>query len=398
MRELLVAAQVALALVLLTGAGLMMRSLWQLLNVDTGFVAEHVLTFDTAVPTATYPEGVQVSLYERFYESIRARPGVVEVGAINILPLSANYDSRGVQIDAHPQPVGQAASIQARSISPSYFRAMDIPLVRGRAFTGGDHEGQPLVAIVSESMARRYWPDEDPIGQRITFNSGIPREQQREVGGPGSREVVGIVGDVKHLGLDEEVVPMFYTPQAQQPSYHTMSLVVRTTAEPGPLTASIREELGKLDRGIPLYRVRSLDEVVRSNVAAPELRAWLLGLFAALALSLSVIGIYGVVGYLVGQRAPEIGIRLALGAERSRVLRAMLLEGLRPVAIGVIVGLAASLAASRLIARMLFNVGASDPLTYAAVIAVLVASAMIATWIPARRVLGIDPIRALRVE
>jgi putative ABC transport system permease protein len=397
-RELLVAAQVALALVLLTGAGLMVRSLWQLLHVDTGFVSEHVLTFDTAVPTATYAEGDQVPFYERFYETIRAQPGVSEVGAINILPLSANYDSRGVQIDAHPQPVGQAASIQARSINPAYFRAMGIPLIRGRAFTERDRERQPLVVIISESMARRYWPNEDPIGQRVTFNSGIPREQQREVGGPGSREVVGIAGDVKHLGLDEGVVPMFYTPQAQQPSYHTMSLVVRTTAEPGALTAAIRESLGRLDRGVPLYRVRTLDDVVRSTVAAPELRAWLLGLFAALALSLSVIGIYGVVGYLVSQRAPEIGIRLALGAERGRVLRAMLFEGLRPVAVGVIVGLGASLATSRLLAGLLFGVAAADPVTYAAVVAVLVASAIVATWIPARRVLGIDPMRALRVE
>lgn len=397
-RELLVAAQVALALVLLAGAGLMVRSLWQLLHVETGFASEQVLTFDIAVPTATYEEGQQIPFYERFYEAIRAQPGVTEVGATNILPLSANYDSRGLQIEAHPQPAGQAASIQVRSINPAYFRAMGIPIVRGRAFTDRDREGQPLVAIVSASMARRYWPGEDAVGQRITFNSGVARDRQQEVGGPGSREVVGIVGDVKHLGLDEGEVPMFYTPQAQQPSYHTMSLVVRSSADPAALTAAIRADLSRLDRGVPLYRVRTLDALVRSNVAAPEMRAWLFGLFAALALALSVIGVYGVVGYLVGQRTQEIGIRLALGADRGSVLRGLLLEGLRPVAIGAAVGVAASLAVGRLLARLLFGVASNDPATYAVVIGLLLTSAIVATWIPARRALRIDPMRALRAE
>ena len=397
-RELLIASQVALALVLLVGAGLMVRSLWQLLHVETGFRSEQVLTFDVAVPTATYAEGDQIPFYDRLYEKIRAQSGVQEIGAINILPLSASYDSRGIQIDTQPQPRGQAHSIQARSISPGYFRAMGIPLIRGRAFTERDREGQPRVVIISESMAKRHWPGQDALGQRVTFNSGIPREEQQEVGGPGSREVVGIVGDVKHLGLDEEQVPMFYTPQAQQPSYHTMTLVVRTRSDPAGLTAAIRSELAQLDRGVPLYRARTLETVVRSTIAAPELRAWLFGLFAALALALAVIGIYGVVGYLVGQRTHEIGIRLALGAERGNVLRAMILEGLRPVALGIAVGLIAAFGAGRLMTRLLFGVGATDMPTYAAVVIVLAAAAVIATWIPARRVTRVDPMSALRAE
>src|SRR4029450_10677775 len=170
-----------------------------------------------------------------------------------------------------------------------YFRAMGIPLIGGRVFTNRDREEQPLVMIVSESMAKRYWPGEDPIGQRVTFNSGVVRDQQREVGGPGSREVVGIVGDVKHLGLDEGEVPMFYTPQAQQPSYHTMSVVVRSSADPSALTSAIRADLARLDRGVPLYRVRMLDAVVRSTVRAPEMRAGLFCLFAAL--GVAVLGI-----------------------------------------------------------------------------------------------------------
>jgi putative ABC transport system permease protein len=398
LRELLIAAQVAMALVLLAGAGLMVRSLWQLLHVHTGFVVDHVLTFETAVPTATYAEGEQIPFYERFYEAIRAQPGVQEVGAINILPLTANYDSRGIQIEASPAPVGEAPGVQARSISPGYFRAMGIPLLRGRMFSEGDREGQPLVMIVSESMARRYWPSRDALGQRVTFNSGIPREQQQIVGGAGSREVVGVVGDVKHLGLDEAEVPMFYTPQAQQPSYHTMTLVVRSSTDPAALAPAIRRQLAALDRGVPLYRVRTLDTIVRTAVAAPELRAWLFALFAALALTLAVIGVYGVVAYLVGQRTQEIGIRLALGAGRGAVMRGMLLEGLRPVALGIAAGLAGSVAAGRALSQMLFEVRPNDVATFATMALVLLAAATLATWVPARRATRVDPVIALRAE
>jgi putative ABC transport system permease protein len=397
-REALVAAQVALALVLLSGAGLMVRSLWALLQVDPGFSEPGVLTFETAVPTATYAEGDQIPFYERFYDAIRALPGVEAVGAINILPLSANYDSRGVQIEALPRPVGQAPSIQARSVNPDYFRAMGIPLLRGRTFMDRDREGAPRVVVVSASMARRYWPGRDPIGQRLTFNSGIPRDEQQEVGGPGSREVVGIVGDVKHLGLDEEEVPMFYTPQAQQPSYHTMAVIVRAAADPAELTPAIREALARLDRGVPMYRVRTLDAVVRAAVSQPEMRAWLFGLFALLALALAAIGVYGVVAYVVGQRTEEIGIRLALGASSSRVLRAMLAEGLRPVAVGVAIGVIGSVATGRAVTRFLFGVAPADLRTYAVAVAALLLAASMATLIPALRVLRVDPATALRRE
>ena len=397
-REFLIASQVALALVLLAGAGLMIRSLWRLTSVSTGFVTERVLTFETAVPTATYAEGEQIPFYDRLYEVVRSQPGVEFAGAINILPLSANYDSRGVQIDAHPQPVGQAHSIQARSINPDYFAAMGIPLLRGRTFTDRDREGQPRVVIVSESMARRHWPGQNPLGQRITYNSGIPPEQQQEVGGPGSREVVGVVGDVKHLALSEEIVPMFYTPQAQQPSYHTMALVVRGVGDPAGLTSAIRSELAQLDRGIPLYRARTLESMVRLTVAAPEMRAWLFGLFGALALALAVLGVYGVVGYLVGQRTHEIGVRLALGAERTRVLRSVLFEGLRPVAIGVAAGVGASLLASRWLSQLLFNIAPTDSLTYLVVTVLLFGAAVGATLVPAWRATRVDPMQALRAE
>jgi putative ABC transport system permease protein len=398
MRELLIASQVALALTLLAGAGLMGRSLWALVNVPTGFSTERALTFEVAVPTAIYAEGDQIPFYERFYDGIRQLPGVSAVGAVNILPLSANYDSRGVQIDKYPRPDGQGASIQARSINPDYFRAMGIPVVGGRGFTDRDREGQPRVVIVSESMARTYWPGEDPIGQRLTFNSGIPRAEQQVVGGPGSREVVGIVGDVKHLGLDEAEVPMFYTPQAQQPSYHTMGLVVRTTADPAALSGSIRTELQRLDRAVPLYRVRTLDAVVQSTVAAPRLRAWLFALFALVALTLSAVGVYAVVGYLVSQRTQEIGIRLALGAARRNVIQSLLVEGLRPVMFGLVAGLVLAWLGGAALSRLLFQVQPHDLATFGVTASVLLLAAVVATLVPARRALRVDPVVALRME
>jgi putative ABC transport system permease protein len=397
-RELLVASQMAIALTLLAGAGLMLRSLWQLQQVDTGFESDHVLTFETAVPTAKYAEGDQIPFYERFYDRIRALPGVTSVGATNILPLSDNYDSRGIQIEAAPMPPGQAPAIQARSISPAYFTAMKIPLIGGRVFTPRDRDGSPLVAIVSASMARRFWPGRSAIGQRITFNSGIPTDAQRDVGGPGSREIVGVVGDVKHLELDQSGVPTFYTPQAQQPSYHTMMLVVRSASDPAQLTAAIRRELANLDTAVPLSRVRTLDTVLRSASAESRMQASLLGVFAGLALFLAAIGVYGVVSYLVGQRTQEIAIRLALGAAQHTVLGVMLWEGLRPVAWGLGVGLLAAFGTTRLLRSMLYEVSPTDAPTYLAVVALLLAIACGAVWIPARRAARVDPMTALRAE
>ena len=204
---------------LLVGGVLLLRHLWALQRVPPGFSAGPVLAMDVSLPTATYAEGEQVPFYERLQSRVGALPGVSAVGAVNILPLSGNYDSRGIQIEDRPRPEGQGEAPQARSVTPGYFAAMGIPLVQGRLFDGRDVEGAARVVIVSETMARRYWPGENPIGKRITFNSGIPRDEQQVVGGPGSREVIGVAGDVRHLDLDEADVPMFYTPHAQQPSH-----------------------------------------------------------------------------------------------------------------------------------------------------------------------------------
>lgn len=394
-RETFITLQVALAVVLLVGGALLARSLWALERVPSGFTASQVTALDVSLPTATYAEGDQVPFYERLQERIGAMPGVTAVGAINILPLSGNYDSRGVQIEDHPKPDGQGEAPQARSVTAGYFAAMGIPLVRGRWFEPRDREGGPRVVIVSEAMARQYWPGEDPIGRRITFNSGIPREQQQVVGGPGSREVVGIVGDVRHLGLDERDVPMFYTPHAQQPSYHTMTVVVRSPAAAAGLPSGVRAALREMDASVPLYQVRTLDQVLSRAVATPRLRAVMIGLFALVASLLAGLGVYGVMSYLVMQRTHEFGVRMSLGATGSDLRRLVLRDGLRPVVVGLGVGVCGAWALGRMVGSLLFGVSAWDPVSYAAAVVLLSAAALAATLLPARRAVRVDPVTAL---
>jgi putative ABC transport system permease protein len=395
-RELLIVAEVALSIVLLIGAGLLVRSLWQLQQVNPGFAAENVLAMEVSLPTERYEEGEQMPFYQRLEQRIRSVAGVAEVGAINILPLSNNYDSRGIQVEDHPMPEGQGFGPQARSITPGYFQAMRIPLIRGREFDAHDIEDAQRVVIISRTMADKYWPGEDALGKRITFNSGIPREQQQTVGGPGSRIVIGIVGDVKHLGLDESEVPMFYTPHTQQPSYHTMRVVVRANADAASLTRQVREGLSEMDRDVPLSQVATLTRALDATVAAPRMRATLMAIFAGLAMILAAVGVYGVVAYTVGQRTREIGIRRALGARAPDVLRMLLREGLRPVALGILLGAAGALAVTRALSAMLFGVSAADAPTYVIACGTLALAAVAATIIPARRALGVDPISAVR--
>ena len=406
-REVLIVAEVAISVVLLVGAGLLIRSLWQLEDVNPGFVADKVLSMEVSLPIARYEEGTQMPFYQRFEERVKALPGVAAAGAVNILPLSNNYDSRGIQVEDNPKPEGQGFAPQSRSATPGYFAAMGIPFLGGRNFDAHDVDSGQLVVIISEAMARKYWPAfakatagkpdfSQVIGKRITYNSGIPRERQQVVGGPGSRVVIGIVGNVKHLGLDEDEVPMFYTPHTQQPSYHTMRMVVRATTEPAALTRSVREQLSQMDREVPLSQVTTLTTALDRTVAAPRMRANLLGLFAALAMLLAAIGVYGVVAYMVGQRTQEIGVRRALGANAAAVIAMLMREAMRPVIIGIAIGIVGAIAMTRLLSAMLFEVSATDVSTYVAACSVLALSALIASIVPARKALNVDPISAVR--
>jgi putative ABC transport system permease protein len=396
-RETLIVAEVALSIVLLVGAGLLIRSLQKLEDVDPGFKPDQVVTMEVSLPVARYEEGTQMPFYQQFEERVRGIGGVRSVGAINILPLSSNYDSRGIQIEDDPKPDGQGKSPQWRSVTPGYFSTMGIRLVAGRNFDLHDSEDRQRVVIVSESMARQYWPTgTDVVGKRITFNSGIPEEQQQVVGGPGSRVVVGVVGDVKHMGLDESEVPMFYTPNTQQPSFHTMTMVVAGDVPPASLTGQMRAQLSEMDSQVPLSQVATMTTTMSKTVAQPRMRATLVGLFAALAMVLAAIGVYGVVAYIVGQRTQEIGVRRALGAKAADVVMMLMGEAMRPVGIGIALGVAGAFAMTRVLAAMLFEISATDVTTYVVACGVLATSALIASIVPARRALRVDPINAVR--
>jgi putative ABC transport system permease protein len=397
-RDLLVVLEVALSLVLLVGAALLLQSYQRLQNVPPGFELGQVVTLQVSLPTARYEEGEQIPFYRELYERLGSLPGVTEVGAINILPLSQNYSRDGFQINDRPVPPGKKPSAESRSVSPGYFHAMGIPLLRGRTFDERDTPDSPQVVVISDSMARRFWPNDDPIGKRITYNRAIPEERTREIGGPGSREIVGIVGDVSHLGLDEKPVPMFYTPQNQVPSFHTMTLVIRTQADPSALASGVRREVWAMDADIPVYAVQTLDTVVAKTVAAPRFRTWILGVFAGFALLLSLIGIYGVIGFLVRQRTHEIGIRVALGADKKTIRRMLVVQGMKPVALGLGIGLVSAAATSRLLSGLLYGVSATDSVTYVAVSLALALAALSAAWVPAERATRIDPVDVLRIE
>jgi putative ABC transport system permease protein len=393
-RRFLIGLEVALSLVLLVAAGLLTRSLMELRSVTPGFQSDRVHTLSLSLPLARYAEGEQIAFYQRLYENIQSLPGVIAVGGTNILPLSGNYSKDAFQIESRPSPQGERPSAEARSVSAGYFEAMGIPLVRGRTFDERDVAGGSRVVVVSESMAEKFWPGEDPLGTRITYNRGIP--EGRDVGGMGSREIVGIVGDVKHLDLNEERIPMFYTPEPQEPSFHTMTLVVRSSTPTDSLVSGISRELASMDSEIPLFSVRSLNEVLEGSVDEERFRARLLGLFALVALGLAALGVYAVMGLAVAQREREIGIRMALGAGMKDVVRMLVVESMSPVLWGLAAGAVGALLLSRLLRSLLFRIAPSDPATFASVAAILGAAALAAALIPTLRAVRVDPVTTLR--
>jgi putative ABC transport system permease protein len=393
-RHLLVAAEVALSLVLLMGAALLGKSLWRLMQVDPGIETEHVLSVTLALPLARYPEGSQIPFYDRLYERVSALPGVRATGAINILPLSSGYSCDGFQIEGRLLPEGQNPCAEARSVSTRYFETMGIPVLSGRTFVAADSQTSPKVAVISRTMAQRHWPNEDPVGRRLIYGRGL------DGNGVGARLIVGVVGDVRHFGPARAPVPEFYTPQSQQPSYHEMTLVVRAvgTLDPSALVAGIRGEVQALDPLIPLSAVQTLDALARASVAQPRFRTVLLSLFAALALVLALVGVYGVIAFAVSQRTQEIGIRMALGARARDVIALLLRQGMIPVLAGVAAGVAGALLLGRVLENLLYDVTPTDPLVLLLVPAVVSLAAASATFVPVRKAAGVDPVKAMRVE
>ncbi len=405
-RTALVVAEVAMAFVLLAGAGLLMRSLYGLLSVSPGYPAEHLLTMRINWPYSDPDTAFRLAAFHRRLTGrVRALPGVREAGGVSWLGLAGDgYSSASFYRADRPVPgPGKVPDAAYHAATPEYFRTMGIRLLKGRLFTEADGripEGMDVrryrelfskmrvVAVISETMARRFWPGEDPIGK--TFHFGPPG-----MNGP-LVEIAGVVSDIKQNDLTVPSYPEFYISMYQWAS--EMTLVVRTHGDPMALAGAIRKTVAELDPNVPLTSVRSMETVIAESVAPRRMNVLLIGSFAALALVLATVGIYGVLSYAVTQRAHEIGIRMALGASRARVLGRVVCEAAGMALAGVGIGVLGGLALTRVIASMLFGVGAADPATFAAVGAILFATALVAGYIPARRATRVDPVIALRAE
>jgi predicted permease len=393
-RNALVVAEMALAVVLLVGAGLMIRSLWSLQRIDLGLNPSGVLTMRLSLPQGGYgrPEEV-VAFYARLVDRVRTLPGVQAAGMIRSLPLGSTIGDSGVMVDGYVPPPGTNAKGDWEIATDGYIEAMGERILRGRSFTAADRTNTQLVAMINEEMARRYWPGRDALGGRF------------RLGGPNRPwiTVVGIVADVKHNGLTGVVKEKFYIPHTQwhvsrDNAIRSMSLVIRTAGEPSALVAAVRREIGALDPSLPVADVRTMEDVVGASLSTPRFTGILMMVFAALAIMLSAIGIYGVLSYLVSRRTREIGIRVAIGAGRAQVLHMILQQALAMTLLGIGIGLAGAIWAARLMAPMLHGVTPRDPLTFAAVAALLACVATIASLVPALRATRVDPILALKAE
>jgi putative ABC transport system permease protein len=386
-RSALVVAEVSLALILLVGAGLLIKSFVKLQRVDPGFNAKGILRVDFGLPRTRYAGRPQLALFSKqLVDRIAVIPGVENAGAVSTLPLSGGINDTSFLIEGRPQPEANREPVAHYSkVTPDYFRTMGIRLLRGRGITDADNADSTRVTVISESMIRRYFPDEEPLGKRLVFGSSD------------RREIVGIVSDVKVLGLNQDSRPTMYFSQQQYPE-RRMSLVVRTAADPMSLATAIRSEIHALDGDLAASNVMTMEQLVSASLAEPRFVLLLLGVFAGAALVLSVIGVYGVVSYSVSQRRHEIGVRMALGAQMRDVLKLVVQQGMILVGGGVALGLVGAFACSRVMESLLFSVSATDLATFAATAMVLAGVALGACLVPARRATKVDPMVALRYE
>jgi putative ABC transport system permease protein len=390
-RGLLIVAEVAVSLVLLIGAGLLIRSFLRLQEVTPGFNPEHVLALEMFLPGIKYPEDYQhIAFYEDVLKRTRALPGVEAAGVVSVLPVSDNYDRIGFSVEGEPPPPpGEGPDADRYMISSGYFQALAIPLQSGRQFNeqDGAADAQPVV-IINETLARRYWQTSAlALGKRVRVgDEGRPW-----------RTVVGIVGDVKQYGLDTPSTMQVYLPHQQSPSQQ-MTLVVRAGGDPASQTAAVRNEIWAVDKDQPVYNIRTMEQVLAKSIAGRRFNMLLLGIFASVALLLAAVGIYGVISYSVTQRTHEIGIRMALGAQGRDVLRMVVGQGMILALIGVAIGVIASFALTRVMSSLLFGVSATDPLTFGGIALLLTVVAFLACFIPARKAAKVDPMVALRYE
>jgi putative ABC transport system permease protein len=390
-RRFLAAAEIALAMVLLVAAGLLMRSFSKLTSVGPGFDTQQVVKADISLPQFQYSTPPQWTAFsDELLARIQAQPGMKDSAVVTPRPIADGFINLGFDIVGHP-PTSQAESRTAdyASVSPDYFRVMGIPLLSGRFFNRQDIPSAPPVTLISKALAQRYFPNQDPVGKRLTF--GFPPA-------PGiAREIVGVAGDVRDVSLGQDPGPMMYVPYAQAPFWGA-NLVVKSTLSPSAVATAIRHEVQKIDKDVPVTDVAKMPDLIDASVSQQRFRTFLLGLFAAMALALAGIGIFGVISYSVSCRTNEIGIRVALGASRRAILGMILRETLVLALAGLAIGVPCVLAAAHLLGHLLFGISVNDPITLAVVGFILAAVAALAGFLPARRAMLVDPMIALRHE
>ena len=391
LRNPLIVSEVALALLLSVGAGLMIKSFLRLQQVSPGFEANNLLTMNIALPRQKYSQPQQANaFFDQLAEHIKTLPGVKSVGGIDPLPFSNSNVSTSFLIEGAPAvPLADRPDVGERAVTPAYFETMGIPVLKGRSFTAQDRDNTPHVIIVNEALASRYWPNQDVIGKRLGFEDDPSKQAWREI--------VGVVGNVKHKRLEAEANPEVYFPYQQLPK-NFMSVVVRTSSDPVSMIPAIRSQVFTIDKNQPVFDIMTMDQRLAKSVASSRFVMLLLGTFSVLALGLAAVGLYGAMAYLVTQRTQEIGLRMALGARRIDVFKLVVGKGMRLAIIGTAIGLVASLALTRVMGSLLFEVTPTDALTFVIVSVVLLTVALLACYIPARRATNVDPLTSLRYE
>lgn len=387
-RNALVAVEVAIAMVLLIGAGLMIKSFLRLQQTNLGFDPENVLAVTFSLSSARYPENrEQAAFFQEALERVRSLPGVISAAATTGLPLTLDISGSDFRIEGRPEPkAGEEMLINTRSVSPHYFQTLGISLTKGRDFSDRDNSVAPAAAIINDDLARVYFPGEDPIGKRITFDEGVSWIS-----------IVGVIGDVKQLGLDSTTQPEVYFPYLQIASPE-MSLVVRTASNPLNLVAAVKSQIQAIDKDLPTDDAKTMQQLLTESMSGRRFNMLLLTVFGVVALVLAIVGIYGVMSFTVRQRTHEIGIRVAVGAQPRDVFRMVIGQGMILTMIGIAFGMLAAFGLTRLMTTMLFDVEPTDPATFVIIVVLLMGSALVACYIPSRRATKVDPLVALRYE
>jgi predicted permease len=389
LRGALVIAELAVSLTLLAGAGLLIRSFARLISVPPGFNTDHVISMEVPTPSAKHDKdgAERVRFYQSLSERVKNLPGIRGQGAISSLPLTPAVGWGGIDIEGYVPPANQPElQVDQREVTPDYFRTMQIPLISGRFFSDGDADKSQPVAIIDQKMADRFWPRGDAVGKRV-------RQGDRDTW----KTIAGVVGVVKEYGLDTDTRMVVYYPDAQK-APGSMFLVARTTDDPAKMADAIVEQVRALDPDVPVYDIATMEQRFHDSVARQRFATAMLGAFAAFALILAAVGVYGVMSFLVTQGTPDIAIRMALGAQRSSILSLVFQQGMALALIGIAAGITGALILTRLMASLLFNVSATDPLTFAGVALLLLVAAVSACYFPARRAMRVDPMVALRYE